>query len=309
MSTVPPCAEDPSAKRLKVEGESSTVKTNHNESNPREDDDLTAEGNPRFGDSERCKTCNKWQDYICDDTYMCFDCDTQDPHPALKQEVKQCKVEQKVPETNHNESNPWDDDDLTGEGVPRSGDSERCKTCNKWQDYICDDTYMCFQCDTGDPVTTHEPDDEPSDPDDDDDWGDDDSNSNSQKDKEKRILPESDSVGFCSRCDKSHDWSKDEFMNCVPPIHIIQFGEYRMNHEYRRAVDQYCHLYDTEEIMGSFLGHNPHFPNFEKWTRKQNRDPLKKKKRKKRFWDNSDSSDSGNSFGDRNEWSSDSSDF
>lgn len=35
---------------------------------------------------------------------------------------------------------------ITGMGHPVTGDSERCSTCGKYKDYMCEDMYMCFNC-------------------------------------------------------------------------------------------------------------------------------------------------------------------
>ena len=73
------------------------------------------------------------------------------------------------------------------------------------------------------------------------------------------------SIGYCTRCNKEHNWQEDEYMECVPPIHVLCFGEYTLDPKYREAVYQHCKQYNTEEVVGSFLGHNPHFPSQEKW--------------------------------------------
>jgi len=75
------------------------------------------------------------------------------------------------------------------------------------------------------------------------------------------------SIGHCMQCDKEHDWQKEEYMECVPPIHVLCFGEYILDPKYRQAVYQHCKQYNTEEVVGSFLGHNPHFPSQEKWIK------------------------------------------
>jgi len=73
------------------------------------------------------------------------------------------------------------------------------------------------------------------------------------------------SVGYCAQCDKEHDWQEDEHMKCMPPIHVLSFGEYTLDSKYRQAVYQHCKQYNTEEVVGSFLGHNPYFSSQEKW--------------------------------------------
>jgi len=77
--------------------------------------------------------------------------------------------------------------------------------------------------------------------------------------------PTSPSIGYCTQCDEEHDWQEDEYMECVPPLHVLCFGEYTLDPNYRQAVYQHCKKYNTEEVVGSFLGHNPHFPSQEKW--------------------------------------------
>lgn len=42
--------------------------------------------------------------------------------------------------------NPFHLDATTSMGYPVMGDSERCKTCGQWQDYVCDDFFMCMSC-------------------------------------------------------------------------------------------------------------------------------------------------------------------
>ena len=61
-------------------------------------------------------------------------------------------------------------------------------------------------------------------------------------------------------------------MDCIPPIEVLQFGAYRLDSGYRRALDIFCPLATTEEIVGSYLGHNPNFPTQEKWLRKQRKE-------------------------------------
>jgi len=87
-----------------------------------------------------------------------------------------------------------------------------------------------------------------------------------QLSKEQRIdlLPESVSVGFCHRCNRKHDWSQDEYMDCVPPLHVLQFGDYMISRAYREALfNEYPH-YNTEEVVGSYLGYGI-FPSQGQW--------------------------------------------
>ena len=54
-------------------------------------------------------------------------------------------------------------------------------------------------------------------------------------------------------------------MDCVPPKHVRQFGEYRLSLEYRDALYDHASYYNTEEIVGSYLGYNDEFPSQDKW--------------------------------------------
>mmetsp|Transcript_62246 Transcript_62246/g.143322 ORF Transcript_62246/g.143322 Transcript_62246/m.143322 type:complete len:114 (-) Transcript_62246:146-487(-) len=94
------------------------------------------------------------------------------------------------------------------------------------------------------------------------------SRSRSPRPGESTIAPnDNGGYGFCHRCNAPHDWAKNEYMNCRPPLDVVQFGEHRMSLAYREALYQLCSDYTTEEIVGSFLGHNPNFPTEEQWLR------------------------------------------
>ena len=41
---------------------------------------------------------------------------------------------------------PFGPEATTSMGYPVMGDSERCKTCGQWQDYVCEDVFMCMAC-------------------------------------------------------------------------------------------------------------------------------------------------------------------
>ena len=74
----------------------------------------------------------------------------------------------------------------------------------------------------------------------------------------------------CETCGKkAHDFVREEPMDCVPPRHILRFGNYVINKEYREALYVEFPFYTTEEVVGSYLGYNPHFPSEEKWLEKQ----------------------------------------
>lgn len=71
--------------------------------------------------------------------------------------------------------------------------------------------------------------------------------------------------GYCEKCKKHHNWRLDEHMDCVPPAHVLRFGDNVLDPTYRNALLEHCAEYTTEEIVGSFLGHNPHFPSQGDW--------------------------------------------
>ena len=70
----------------------------------------------------------------------------------------------------------------------------------------------------------------------------------------------------CPSCGKkTHNFEKDEIMDCVPPKNVLKFGQYEINKNYRNALYKYCSIYTAEEVVGSYLGHNPHFPSQSEW--------------------------------------------
>lgn len=56
----------------------------------------------------------------------------------------------------------------------------------------------------------------------------------------------------------------EERLNCIPPLHVLQFGKFLIPREYRDALYEYAPFYCTEEVVGSFLGHGT-FPSYEDW--------------------------------------------
>ena len=93
--------------------------------------------------------------------------------------------------------------------------------------------------------------------------------------KTKRATPETPAKtnshsAFCDFCNKRHDWRKKEYMECKPPLSVLCFGKYRIDPVYRLALYEHASFYNTEEVVGSFLGHNPYFPSQEEWMEQQN---------------------------------------
>jgi len=79
----------------------------------------------------------------------------------------------------------------------------------------------------------------------------------------------SDSNGHCNACGTVHDWMIAEHLSCVPPLNVLRFGTYNIPRAYRDALYQYAPYYCTEEVVGSFLGHNPSFSSYDDWANAQ----------------------------------------
>ena len=59
--------------------------------------------------------------------------------------------------------------------------------------------------------------------------------------------------------------SVDQTMTQVPPPEQLEFGPYVLDEDYKRELYEEFPYYTTEEIIGSFLGYNPHFPSQVAW--------------------------------------------
>lgn len=92
------------------------------------------------------------------------------------------------------------------------------------------------------------------------------SESDSSSDSETEI-PVEDRCGTCQK--RAHDFTREEALNCVPPRDVLTFGQYVIDHRYREALYQKYPFFTTEEVVGSYLGHNPHFPSQEDWITQQ----------------------------------------
>ena len=75
----------------------------------------------------------------------------------------------------------------------------------------------------------------------------------------------------CPSCNKnshsfeSHNFEEEEFLYCVPPPETLKFGNYVLSKEYKEALFDDYPFYTAEEVVGSFLGHNPYFPSQDEW--------------------------------------------
>ena len=57
----------------------------------------------------------------------------------------------------------------------------------------------------------------------------------------------------------------EEYFNQVPPPEKCNFGDYQIDPEYRKELYEQFPFYTGEEIVGSYLGHNPYFPSQKEW--------------------------------------------
>lgn len=74
----------------------------------------------------------------------------------------------------------------------------------------------------------------------------------------------------CQTCGKkAHDFENEEIMDCIPPKNILKFGEYIIDKDYRNALYELYPVYTVEEIVGSYLGHNPYFVDQDTWLEEQ----------------------------------------
>lgn len=55
----------------------------------------------------------------------------------------------------------------------------------------------------------------------------------------------------------------------VPPFDQLCFGPYTLDAEYKAAIYQRFPFYTFEEIVGSYLGYNPHFKSYNEWMKER----------------------------------------
>merc|ERR1719387_26723 len=82
-------------------------------------------------------------------------------------------------------------------------------------------------------------------------------------------MPDSLGVGWCDRCGEEHEWSRDEHPACIPPRHVLRFGEFHISREYRDWLLARAPDYTTAEVVGAYLGHGV-FPSQDAWQCEQN---------------------------------------
>ena len=74
------------------------------------------------------------------------------------------------------------------------------------------------------------------------------------------------SIEKCPTCGKkAHNFETEEALDCVPPRDVLNFGKHRIDKDYRESLFQAHPYYTSEEIVGTFLGHNLNFPSQSAW--------------------------------------------
>jgi len=57
----------------------------------------------------------------------------------------------------------------------------------------------------------------------------------------------------------------------IPSKDVLVFGDYHIPADYRSELYKYASFYTAEEIVGTFIGHDPVFPSYSKWNDTQNK--------------------------------------
>ena len=78
------------------------------------------------------------------------------------------------------------------------------------------------------------------------------------------------SVGFCTRCNKTHNWMQAEHKDCPPPRNILSFWpNVHMSADYREALDRHAaeqsRLLTTDEVVQTAVSGHVGFPSQEQW--------------------------------------------
>ena len=60
-------------------------------------------------------------------------------------------------------------------------------------------------------------------------------------------------------CGSETECEEDE-ETMVPPLDVVRLGDVVMDREYREALYREHPHYTAEEIVGTYLGHNPMYP-------------------------------------------------
>ena len=73
-------------------------------------------------------------------------------------------------------------------------------------------------------------------------------------------------MALCASCNAPmHDFVVEEALGCVPPRDVLVFTTHTLDPDYRAALLHEHPQFTVEEIVGSSLGHCPHFPSQDDW--------------------------------------------
>eukprot|EP00122_Pirum_gemmata_P013784 Pgem_evm2s12838 len=61
----------------------------------------------------------------------------------------------------------------------------------------------------------------------------------------------------------------NENLGEIPNKNRLKFGSYTLNEDYRKAMYNFSKIYTNEEIVGTYLGYNPYFPDENTWFLQQ----------------------------------------
>lgn len=67
-------------------------------------------------------------------------------------------------------------------------------------------------------------------------------------------------------------------MQQVPPVQQLEFGSTVLDKLYRKELYEEFPHYTVEEIIGTYLGHNPFFPSQTAWRNRRQPQSLFRKK-------------------------------
>ena len=65
-----------------------------------------------------------------------------------------------------------------------------------------------------------------------------------------------------SVCGSETEWTEceEDEETMIAPLDVVRFGDVEMDREYREALYREHPYYTAEEVVGTYLGHNPMYP-------------------------------------------------
>tara|TARA_R100000655_G_scaffold10222_1_gene24820 strand:+ start:1618 stop:1902 length:285 start_codon:yes stop_codon:yes gene_type:complete len=73
---------------------------------------------------------------------------------------------------------------------------------------------------------------------------------------------------LCRTCGlKKHRFNKEIHLSCVPNFAVQKICGVKIPRAYRKDLFAFSDFYTGEEILGSYLGHNPLFPSYADWKK------------------------------------------